>query len=157
MPFTVLTALATHLHEELQNKKFVLLYAYNGTGKTRLSTVFKDLGKSRGDRDTLYFNAFTEDLFSWDNDLANDRERAFHCLTPKLPSPASPGAYAKVATTSLRAWSVAASPQGCAILRTPTSPQWTLGRSTTMWAKARSCWSGERIHEDERHQRSKRS
>jgi hypothetical protein len=26
-------------------------------------------------RDTLYFNAFTEDLFSWDNDLANDRER----------------------------------------------------------------------------------
>jgi hypothetical protein len=27
------------------------------------------------DRDTLYFNAFTEDLFYWDNDLANDRER----------------------------------------------------------------------------------
>ena len=26
-------------------------------------------------RDTLYFNAFTEDLFNWDNDLANDRER----------------------------------------------------------------------------------
>ncbi|HLS36883.1 MAG TPA: AAA family ATPase [Sphingobacterium bovisgrunnientis] len=26
-------------------------------------------------RDTLYFNAFTEDLFSWDNDLENDRER----------------------------------------------------------------------------------
>src|SRR5262249_170575 len=27
------------------------------------------------DHDTLYFNAFTEDLFSWDNDLKNDRER----------------------------------------------------------------------------------
>jgi wobble nucleotide-excising tRNase len=26
-------------------------------------------------RDTLYFNAFTEDLFQWDNDLKNDRER----------------------------------------------------------------------------------
>ena len=26
-------------------------------------------------RDTLYFNAFTEDLFSWDNDLENDSER----------------------------------------------------------------------------------
>ena len=25
--------------------------------------------------DTLYFNAFTEDLFSWDNDLENDSER----------------------------------------------------------------------------------
>ena len=26
-------------------RMFVLLYAYNGTGKTRLSTAFKDLGK----------------------------------------------------------------------------------------------------------------
>ena len=25
--------------------------------------------------DTLYFNAFTEDLFSWDNDLENDEHR----------------------------------------------------------------------------------
>ena len=23
-------------------------------------------------RDTLYFNAFTEDLFTWDNDLEDD-------------------------------------------------------------------------------------
>lgn len=74
-PFADLTALATHLRRELQNKKFILLYAYNGTGKTRLSTAFKDLGKSGDERDTLYFNAFTEDLFYWDNDLANDRER----------------------------------------------------------------------------------
>jgi wobble nucleotide-excising tRNase len=59
----------------LQSKKFILVYAYNGTGKTRLSTAFKDLGKNGEERDTLYFNAFTEDLFSWDNDLANDRER----------------------------------------------------------------------------------
>ena len=44
--FTGLNALAAHLREELENKKFVLLYAYNGTGKTRLSTAFKDLGKS---------------------------------------------------------------------------------------------------------------
>jgi hypothetical protein len=44
--FTSLNALATHLRHELENKKFILLYAYNGTGKTRLSTAFKDLGKS---------------------------------------------------------------------------------------------------------------
>lgn len=58
---------------------FVLLYAYNGTGKTRLSMEFKDAGKrKRGqDRDTLYFNAFTEDLFHWDNDLENDANRVF--------------------------------------------------------------------------------
>lgn len=74
--FAGLPALAAHLRQELQgNKKFVVLYAYNGTGKTRLSTAFKDLGKKGEERDTLYFNAFTEDLFSWDNDLANDRRR----------------------------------------------------------------------------------
>lgn len=79
--FPDLPELAQYLRAELQSKKFVLLYAYNGTGKTRLSTAFKDLGKvvsDRGEttqRDTLYFNAFTEDLFSWDNDLDNDRHR----------------------------------------------------------------------------------
>ena len=74
-PFANLNALAAHLRQELQNKRFVLLYAYNGTGKTRLSTAFKDLGKQGDAHDTLYFNAFTEDLFFWDNDLKNDRER----------------------------------------------------------------------------------
>lgn len=75
IPFSDLPTLAKHLRNELQSKKFVLLYAYNGTGKTRLSTAFKDLGKkvnADGEttkRDTLYFNAFTEDLFYWDNDL----------------------------------------------------------------------------------------
>ena len=71
--FPDLPALAKDLRDELQSKKFVLLYAYNGTGKTRLCTEFKNLGKKDGQRDTLYFNAFTEDLFSWDNDLEGDR------------------------------------------------------------------------------------
>ncbi|MDH5452976.1 MAG: AAA family ATPase [Paracoccaceae bacterium] len=73
--FANLDALAAHLRSELENKKFILLYAYNGTGKTRLSMAFKDIGKQGDARDTLYFNAFTEDLFYWDNDLKNDRER----------------------------------------------------------------------------------
>src|SRR5262245_40808465 len=73
--FPHLPALAQYMRDELESKKFVLLYAYNGTGKTRLSTEFKDLGKKGDERDTIYFNAFTEDLFHWDNDLANDRER----------------------------------------------------------------------------------
>lgn len=73
--FPNLPTLAKHLRKELENKKFILLYGYNGTGKTRLCTEFKNLGKNGDERDTLYFNAFTEDLFSWDNDLANDRER----------------------------------------------------------------------------------
>lgn len=79
--FPDLPALAQHLRDELRSKKSVLIYAYNGTGKTRLSTEFKSLGKfvnAEGEttqQDTLYFNAYTEDLFSWDNDLPNDRER----------------------------------------------------------------------------------
>lgn len=74
--FANLDELAAHLRYELEIKKYVLLYAYNGTGKTRLSMAFKDAGKQGDERDTLYFNAFTEDLFTWDNDLEGDRERA---------------------------------------------------------------------------------
>lgn len=73
--FADLPALAGHLRSELESKKFMLLYAYNGTGKTRLSMAFKDIGKQGGARDTLYFNAFTEDLFTWDNDLDGDSDR----------------------------------------------------------------------------------
>ncbi|MGR6872918.1 AAA family ATPase [Pseudomonas sp. HK3] len=53
----------------------VLLFAYNGTGKTRLSMEFNEQGKHDENRDTLYFNAFTEDLFRWDNDIENDETR----------------------------------------------------------------------------------
>ena len=44
----------------------VLLFAYNRTGKTRLSMEFKDIGKRQNNSqaDTLFFNAFTEDLFT---------------------------------------------------------------------------------------------
>lgn len=77
--FNNLDALAAHLRHELIDKKFILLYAYKGTGKTRLSMAFKNIGKQgEGEdatRDTLYFNAFTEDLFTWDNDLEGDSAR----------------------------------------------------------------------------------
>ena len=64
-------------------KKVNLIYAFNGTGKTRLSKAFKNLiapqKKHDGEDETtqrkiLYFNAFTEDLFYWDNDILNDAE-----------------------------------------------------------------------------------
>lgn len=53
----------------------LLLFAYNGTGKTRLSMEFTRQGTVNDKSDTLYFNAFTEDLFFWDNDLENDEHR----------------------------------------------------------------------------------
>lgn len=75
--YKTLKGLITRLRDDLNDKDFVLLYAYNGTGKTRLSMEFKEAGKRKRDieRDTLYFNAYTEDLFFWDNDLQGDRER----------------------------------------------------------------------------------
>lgn len=75
--YKTLPNLVTRLRDDLNNSDFVLLYAYNGTGKTRLSMDFKEKGKvkRKGQSDTLYFNAFTEDLFSWDNDLENDTNR----------------------------------------------------------------------------------
>lgn len=63
------------------NKKIQLIYAFNGTGKTRLSREFKDIIAPKISDDDenqikiLYYNAFTEDLFYWDNDLVNDTDR----------------------------------------------------------------------------------
>jgi len=66
--------------------KVQLIYAFNSTGKTRLSREFKQLiaPKYDGDEEAdqvelsrnkiLYYNAFTEDLFYWDNDLEQDAE-----------------------------------------------------------------------------------
>ena len=67
------------------NKKVQLIYAFNGTGKTRLSREFKaliaptDANAAEDEQEQnesigqiLYYNAFTEDLFYWDNDLDND-------------------------------------------------------------------------------------
>ena len=66
--------------------KVQLIYAFNGTGKTRLSREFKEWIAPKPDGDEggdqaglsrnkiLYYNAFTEDLFYWDNDLTGDAE-----------------------------------------------------------------------------------
>ena len=68
--------------------KVQLIYAFNGTGKTRLSREFKELAAEEIDvngedlessdlarKNVLYYNAFTEDLFFWDNDLNGDEDR----------------------------------------------------------------------------------
>lgn len=65
------------------DKKVQMIYAFNGTGKTRLSREFKELiaPKEANEEDSasrdkvLYYNAFTEDLFYWDNDLDADADR----------------------------------------------------------------------------------
>jgi len=101
--FETIKELAFYFRELLNIKKYILFFAYNGTGKTRLSCEFKDLGKKpiaislasesnsilvtedgipltyeEMATDTLYYNAFTEDLFIWDNDLENDTQRVLN-------------------------------------------------------------------------------
>lgn len=52
-----------------------LIFAYNGTGKTRLSYDYAHFGRDEETpQHTLYYNAYTEDLFTWDNDLENNTE-----------------------------------------------------------------------------------
>jgi hypothetical protein len=82
-----LTEIAQQLNDA--DKKVQLIYAFNGSGKTRLSREFKRLIAPKanagdgGDEPEpsepsrskiLYYNAFTEDLFYWDNDLTLDAE-----------------------------------------------------------------------------------
>lgn len=65
------------------DKKVQLIYAFNGSGKTRLSRVFKELvapkdaeaEEEESKIKMMYYNAFTEDLFYWDNDLYADTNR----------------------------------------------------------------------------------
>jgi hypothetical protein len=67
------------------NKKVQLIYAFNGNGKTRLSREFKQLISPKAESEDaqlsdlaakkiLYYSAFTEDLFYWDDDLGLDAE-----------------------------------------------------------------------------------
>jgi wobble nucleotide-excising tRNase len=74
---------ATHTRQAVAERtldvKVQLIYAFNGTGKTRLSRVFKSLiaqseivadeqEPTEAFEKILYYNAFTEDLFYWVND-----------------------------------------------------------------------------------------
>lgn len=81
------------------DKKVQLIYAFNASGKTRLSREFRELidpkPEERADDrrpKVLYYNAFTEDLFYWDNDLDGDTERKLRI---------HPNAYTKLALESL--------------------------------------------------------
>ena len=77
-----LTEIAQQLRDS--DKKVQLIYGFNGVGKTRLSREFKELITPKNSEDeeledsqskVIYYNAFTEDLFYWDNDLDSDTER----------------------------------------------------------------------------------
>lgn len=79
-----LREIAQQLKDNTDKKgKVQLIYAFNGSGKTRLSGKFKELIAPKTEEEevedrytkVLYYNAFTEDLFYWDNDLEDGIER----------------------------------------------------------------------------------
>ena len=80
---------------EVSPKKVQLIYAFNGVGKTRLSREFKKLIEENpteeededssehselSQKNILYYSAFTEDLFYWDNDLNGEPENETRIL-----------------------------------------------------------------------------
>jgi hypothetical protein len=73
----IITSLREVFEEDESGKytNCALIFAYNGTGKTRLSYDFAHYGREEdAPQHTLYYNAYTEDLFTWDNDLENNTD-----------------------------------------------------------------------------------
>lgn len=53
--------------------RITLIYAFNATGKTQLSVAYKNATKQEdGGHTGVYYNAYSEDLFVWNNDEEND-------------------------------------------------------------------------------------
>lgn len=57
-------------------ENIILLYAFNTTGKTRLCVEYKNHTKAENGNQHagVYYNAYSEDLFRWDNDEENDNQ-----------------------------------------------------------------------------------
>ena len=57
-------------------ENIILIYAFNSTGKTRLSVEYKNYTKGLNENSAIgvYYNAYSEDLFQWNNDEENDNQ-----------------------------------------------------------------------------------
>ena len=68
---TTIEDIASQLRDDAASVQ--LLYAFNSVGKTRLSVAYKNATKGAdGTHLGIYYNAYSEDLFHWDNDIEND-------------------------------------------------------------------------------------
>ena len=68
---TTIEDIASELSDDAASVQ--LLYAFNSVGKTRLSVAYKNATKNEdGTNAGIYYNAYSEDLFVWDNDIEND-------------------------------------------------------------------------------------
>ncbi len=66
--------------------KIILIYAFNATGKTQLSVAYKNATKQNNQHAGVYYNAYSEDLFVWENEteiqlkLVHSSLNKFHSL-----------------------------------------------------------------------------
>ena len=76
-PPMTLQEISNKIARESKSSKSILIYGFNGVGKTRLSRSYKETFSNSSEKEgsILYYNAFTEDLFYWDNDLTNNSKR----------------------------------------------------------------------------------
>ena len=78
---TTIEDIAFELAEDDANVQ--LLYAFNSVGKTRLSVAYKNATKNEnGTHAGIYYNAYSEDLFVWNNDAENDEANIRLTLLP---------------------------------------------------------------------------
>lgn len=67
---TTVEDIATQLRDDAADVQ--LLFAFNSVGKTRLSVAYKNATKGpNGAHAGIYYNAYSEDLFVWNNDIEN--------------------------------------------------------------------------------------
>lgn len=67
---TTVEDIATQLRDDAADVQ--LLFAFNSVGKTRLSVAYKNVTKGAdGSHAGIYYNAYSEDLFVWNNDIEN--------------------------------------------------------------------------------------
>lgn len=66
-----LKEIAEEIKAKGNNEKITLIYAFNGVGKTQLSVEYKNITKNGTQHTGVYYNAYSEDLFQWDNDPEN--------------------------------------------------------------------------------------
>lgn len=58
-----------HIKESLTiDKKDLVVFAFNATGKTRLSYELNTLSENEGEIETICYNSIVEDYFTWDNE-----------------------------------------------------------------------------------------
>lgn len=76
--------------QQLKDNKepIILIYAFNSTGKTKLSVEYKNITKKEdGKHAGVYYNAYSEDLFKWDNDELHANENMRLEITPSSLNP----------------------------------------------------------------------